>query len=149
MSLWTGSPVFILLSLVFCCLGQPHHSLSSSRATVWDMTLHQHITGSHHFEATEWPPIAGPKCPRRFNICSCGGFCIDMMIMLIWLILLDNNRRRGFMAYGNCLLSEILRSSERAGKDRSGKFFIKVKRIWLLEKVWKVKKNGFLSFSSI
>jgi len=51
------------------------------------------------------------------------------------LILLDNNRRRGFMAYGNCLLSEILRSSERAGKDRSGKFFIKVKRIWLLEKV--------------
>lgn len=31
------------------------------------------------------------------------------------------------------VLSEILKSSERARKDRSGKFFIKVKGIWLLE----------------
>jgi len=53
------------------------------------------------------------------------------------------------MSYKNCLLSEILKSSERARRDRSGKFFIKVKRIWLLEKIWRIKKNGFLSFSSI
>jgi len=57
--------------------------------------------------------------------------------------------RKDFMSYKNCLLSEILKSSERARRDRSGKFFIKVKRIWLLEKIWRIKKNGFLSFSSI
>jgi len=31
------------------------------------------------------------------------------------------------------VLSELLKSLERARKDRSGKLFIKVKRIWLLE----------------
>jgi hypothetical protein len=51
------------------------------------------------------------------------------------MILVDNNGRRDSMSYKNCLLSEIVKSSERARRDRSGKFFIKEKRIWLLEKV--------------
>jgi hypothetical protein len=59
---------------------------------------------------------------------------------------LDNNGRRDFMSYKNCLLSEILKSSERARKDRSGKFFKKVKIIWLLEKVLRIKKMGFFFF---
>jgi hypothetical protein len=50
------------------------------------------------------------------------------------LILLDNNGRRDFYVLQK-LLPEILKSSERARKDRSGKFFVKVKRLWLLETV--------------
>jgi hypothetical protein len=52
--------------------------------------LCQRVFGSHHFEATEWPPIQGPKYPRRINVHSYDGFCIDMMNMVIGFILLGN-----------------------------------------------------------